>query len=328
MKQLFIAWVRFQRRIESMEAYFKYESIYISVSLKNRFLKPVEYLVKCQKTLAMLWKSDPEVVWIQLPPSPLLYLIRIYKLFVNPKLRIVADCHNATFRKPWLSSPLVISLLNQCEVVIVHNDEVRKAAIVLGIYPERVVVLRDRVMQTSSEDLPSFLDKPRPWILFPCSFGTDEPISQVLEAARQAPNLTFIITGNVERAKGKHDLSSVPENVVFTGFLSKSRYDSLLCNTDLVLGLTKLDGIQLSVAGEAVGVGKPMVLADTKLLRTLFYQGAIYTDPLNPQSIAQSCYLALEKRFQLELEILEMRKDTDRNWLESADHVKRFIESL
>jgi glycosyltransferase involved in cell wall biosynthesis len=135
---------------------------------------------------------------------------------------------------------------------------------------------------------------PKPWVLYPGSFSADEPIKEVFEAARLAPNLTFIITGRPERArKYGHNIDSLPPNVVLPGFLSLELFDDLLRETDVVMGLTKEEGIQLSVCNEALGFGKPLVTSDTQILRKLFGNAAVLVDASDPQSIAQGCLAAI-----------------------------------
>jgi len=326
MTQIFVAWISFQRRIVSMEAYFGYEPICIPVLFKQWFLKPLDYFLKTAQTLTVFLKQKPQVIWIQQPPSPLLYLAHFYKACLDRQVKIVADCHNASLRKPWNSSPFLIPLLNRCDVVLVHNKSVLEQALDLGILSERLVVLRDRTSTIECSNLHLPYTMSRPWILAPCSFSSDEPIEQIFIAARQAPELTFIITGNQARAAGRHNLTNIPSNLKLMGFLPRAEFDALLCQADIVLGLTKLEGIQLSVAGEAVSVGKPMVLSDTATSRQLFYKGAIYVDPLNPESIAQGCRDALLHQSQFKHDICELREESDRQWLEQADQVWHLLK--
>lgn len=327
----FIAWVAFQRRILSMQSYFGYEPTHIAITLKNRFLKPLEYLAKAQQTLKVLLTQQPQTIWIQLPPSPLLYLTYLYKVWnkviYNRSIQIIADCHNATFRAPWVRSPFVVECLNRCSLVLVHNEHVQQQAIQLGVAAERVMVLRDRMPSLECSTLTLHHQFQHPWILTPCSFNADEPIAEILAAAAKTPDLTFVITGNTNRAQGKHDLSQAPANVRFTGFIPKADFDALLCHTDAVLGLTKLDGIQLSVAGEAVSAGKPMVLSDTTLLKTLFHQGAVYVDTFDPGAIARGCQQAIENQGRLSQEVSELRDTSDAEWVLQARQVGQYLVS-
>ncbi len=311
-RQLFIAWVPFQRRAVAMQPEFGYALHHVGPSFRWRSLRPLEYLLKALQTLGLLIRHRPEVLWIQLPPAPLLYLAFLYQQLVQPHLKLIADCHNATFRQPWIQFPAVVRLLNRCDQVVVHNPFVEAQALALGIQPEKLVVLRDRTLSPASAQLP------RPWALVPCSFNSDEPIAELLVAARQAPEITFVLTGNTARAVGRHDLSQVPANIRLPGFVSETDFNDLLAQADMVVGLTKLEGIQLSVANEAVSYGKPMVLSDTQLLRKFFYQGAVYVDPLDGGAIAAGCRTALAHTDQLKIEVIALKQDIDQEWHRQA----------
>ncbi len=320
MKQLFVAWVPFQRRSISMQSHFGYKLEFLSFSFKNRLLRPLEYIFKAWKTLMLFLHHQPQAIWVQLPPTPVLHVAHLYKVFFNHQVRIIADCHNATFRSPWISFPGTVALLNRCDLLLIHNDSVKEQAIVNGISCENLYVLEDPAAVVEDRIIHKELFT-HPWILCPCSFNQDEPIQAIFDAARLAPEITFVLTGKTTRAKGIHDLNDIPSNVNLPGFLPKSEFDSLLWNADIILGLTKLDGIQLSVANEAVGAGKPMVLANTEILQKLFYKGAIYVDALESQSIAQGCKEALLKKDQLTKDVRELILERKKLWLAQASQI-------
>jgi hypothetical protein len=327
MKQLFIAWVPFQRRSVSMQRYFGYELTFLSFSFKNRRLRPVEYLYKSWRSLLLFLHQRPEVIWVQLPPTPLLHLAHLYKVLCDRQVKIIADCHNATFRPPWIGFPGGVELLNRCDLILVHNDWVKQQAMELGVTGEGLRVLEDPPVVVES-GIPNQDIFPHPWILCPCSFNQDEPIQAVLDAARLAPEITFVLTGNSARAKGIHDLSNLPPNVKLVGFLPTAELDSLLRSTDAVLGLTKLEGIQLSAANEAVGAKKPMVISNTNVLKELFYKGAIYVDSSVPKSIAQGCQTALLQKETLTQDVGELQVERNQSWWERTQKIDKMINHL
>ncbi len=69
------------------------------------------------------------------------------------------------------------------------------------------------------------------------SFAVDEPLAELLEAARRLPELRFFVTGNPELAR-RGLLASKPTNVEFTGFVSEEKYAGLLRAADVVVVLT------------------------------------------------------------------------------------------
>lgn len=328
MKQLFIAWVPFQRRSISMKSYFEYELTFLSFAFRSRLLRPLEYVLKGWKTLLLFLSQRPQIIWVQLPPTPLLYLVHLYKLFFDGQVIIIADCHNATFRSPWISIPGTVTLLNRCDLVLIHNDSLKKQVLANSINDQHLYVLEDPPSSVKNKTIKTQELFPHPWILLPCSFNRDEPIQAVLDAAHLAPEITFVLTGNTARAQGIHDLKNIPNNIKLTGFLPTVEFDSLICNADVILGLTKLDNIQLSVANEALGVGKPMVLSNTELLKQMFYKGSVFVDSSNPKLIAKGCREALLKVDKLTQEVIDLRMERKKTWLAQAFSISKVFTTL
>jgi len=328
MKQLYVVWLAFQRRPASMQSYFGYELEFLPSASTRRFVRFLGYLAKGWKTLVLFWREQPQVIWLQLAPTPLLYIAHLYKALFNRQVKIIADCHNSMLRAPWIKFPKTVDLLNGCDVLLVHNDTVKEQAVAVGVNNKNLYVLEDRATLLDCETTQKQTPFPKPWILFPCAFNTDEPIEVVLATARLIPDITLVITGNSARARGRHDLSNLPPNVKLPGFLPKEEFDMLLCSTDAVLGLTIWEGVQLSTANEAVGTGKPLILSNTKLLKQLFYKGAVYVDSLNPESLAQGCKEAILRKNELSQEIIELREDRDRRWLEQAEKVAASLNRM
>ncbi|WP_063254841.1 glycosyltransferase [Neobacillus niacini] len=321
---IFIVWRNYQARVDSMQEHFNYEVFYIDKSFKSKKLKPFEYLFKGLITLMKLIIKRPTVIWVQLPPTPVMYVLYFYKLFFKNSV-IISDCHNGMFRKPWVSTPFAITLINKLSnVILVHNSEIYNEVIKnFKISSEKCYVLEDNSIEMSAT-IENKKNEGKPTVLFPASFNEDEPIDQILKAARSLPDINFVITGNLKRANIFHDISNASSNVIFTGWISKEEYNRLLKNSDIVLGLTKFEGIQLSVANEAVGYEKAMVLSDTKILKELFYKGAIYVQN-EEDSLISGITEAINCKNQLEKETKELKIERKQKWLEQAKVVKEFI---
>ncbi|MCL1469337.1 hypothetical protein [Argonema antarcticum] len=325
MKQLFVAWIAFHRRPVSMQSHFGYELKFSQFAFSKRYLRPLEYLVKGWTTLVLLLHKKPEAIWLQLAPTPLLYVAYLYKILFNRHVIIIADCHNVLFRAPWINLPGAVDLLNRCDLVILHNDCVKQQATAAGVIGKCLYVLEDRPAMLDCgiiEDRSAF---PHPWVLFPCSFHADEPIEVVLAAARLVPDITFVLTGDTIRAKGIHNLTNIPPNVKLPGFLPTVEFDMLLCTTDAVLGLTTLEDVQVCTANEAVGSAKPLILSETKLLKKLFYKGAVYVKSDNPQSIAQGCQEAISRKAELIEQIVDLKVERNQRWLKQAEQVDALL---
>lgn len=318
---LHLAWTAFQRRQVSMAEICELEAVFLPVTkAPSRWRKAWSYLGLALQTFRLLAARRPEVVWVQLPQVPLLWVALVYRALSRGKVQVVADCHNAQLRDPWVSFPLAQWSLARADVVLVHNHEMLAQAQRLGWPRERLLVLEDVPPGGQADRGPSGLARkhlaaPKPWVVFPGSFAADEPIAELLQAARLVPEATFIITGRTENAARRgHDLSQAPANVVMPGFLPVDVFDDLLRESDCVLALTREEGIQLSVCNEALGFGRALVASDTVLLRELFGEAAVMVPGGDPAALAAACRQALDERVQREALSSALAKRRSAEW--------------
>jgi glycosyltransferase involved in cell wall biosynthesis len=116
-------------------------------------------------------------------------------------------------------------------------------------------------------------------VLLICSFGEDEPLTELLALDSQLDEFSILVSGN-----WKVKFSSLPatKNIRFLGYLPDSEYDSLLCSIDATMVLTTQEACLCCGAYEAYSAGKPLVLSGTKALRGFFGEAPIYTDNSSP----------------------------------------------
>lgn len=303
---LHVAWTQFQRRQSSMAEMVPLECAFLARHGKRHAAATLlDYGRLFTDTMSLLTARQPSVLWMQLPPLPLLWAGLWYRRSRDPAVRLVADCHNATFGARWGRVPFGLRMLDACDLVIVHNEDMRRQALSRGLAASRLFVLEDvppLPVTRGSVALPDDLaNRPRPWILMPGSFAADEPVGELLQAARLEPGWTFVLTGRHENAaRHGHRLEQVPSNVVLPGYVDTPVFDAMMQASDLVLALTRQDGIQLSACNEALGFGKALIVSDTPLLRRLFADGARMADSSDPQSLVRAIAGALADRPALE----------------------------
>lgn len=320
-KSYFIAWISFQRRILSMQNYFNYKIKFVSNGNFNKKFKIFDYLLKSFCSITYIIYNQPKILWVQLPPTPLINIVLLYKS-LKKNVILVADCHNGLFEEKWMKH-LNIKLLNKYDIILVHNFRMESVALRAGLDPNKVEVLEDKPANkpqfiVSNSDLKIS----SPWVLMPCSFAEDEPLKFVFEAAKVIPEITIVISGNYRRSTNMHDLSNLPENVILTGYLSEVKFESLFTQANCIMGLTTKEDVQLSVANEAVGLEKPMILSDTRLLRDLFSLGAVYVKNFEPESIARGIKKALIDSEILTTEVKVLKKERNERWMSQAKKIK------
>jgi glycosyltransferase involved in cell wall biosynthesis len=283
---LFQVWKVYQRRAESIAYYFDTRIIYYHSPWEERskLHKAVSYIFKSIKTAKDLVKYRPKLVFIQLPPTPALYIVGAYCLATGTPY--IADCHNAMFLEWWIKWPFSKSLLRRASAVLVHNNDVRAYAERYGV---QAMVIRDPLPQRENmpgvDALERFGLTAGSYVIVPWNLATDEPIAEFIEAVRSLPDIKFAMTWFTERLPEvlRHDL---PPNLVFTGYLEVDEFNNLFATAGAAISLTTQKGTQPSAAAEAVAFGVPIILSDTETARLLYRDVPVFVEN-SPQSISE-----------------------------------------
>ena len=105
--------------------------------------------------------------------------------------------------------------------------------------------------------------------LFICTFAPDQPLMELLEAARRLPDVTVQITGDLRRLPARAKAAAA-DNVEWLGYLVGDKYVSALTGADVLLALTlRAESVQRS-AHEAIDALRPLVLSEWPHMRDLF----------------------------------------------------------
>lgn len=320
---LFIAWDTWSRRPVGLSEWFGLEPVFISPFQKRglgwKLFFPIDYLMKSLLTLAELLKHRPRIVFAQSGPSFCPMIVAFYCLFF--KCRMVVDCHNSAFEKPWIQVPFYLRTLRNANLVLVHNDE--WFDYLQSHYPDLpLVCLPDPV--------PEFPEKQTTGshVLISVSYSPDEPVREVLKGIRiyrhRGGKLEFKITGNW-RKKGKLCLQfHEVDGLEFTGFVSNERYQELLLTAVGVGAFSVRDMVQQCATVEAVGAGIPIVTSGSSTNRRLFPQGAVLS--LNePEPIANAFFELEANQEKLKREISELASCFKEDWIRRAETIRRRI---
>jgi glycosyltransferase involved in cell wall biosynthesis len=209
-------------------------------------------------------------------------------------------------------------------LTIVTNEYLKK---VVDCRKGRGIVLPDRL---PSIQAPNGVRPPvsgRANVVFVSTYASDEPLQEVIEAARLLPSDVHIhVTGNDKRLDPALR-AAAPGNIVFTGFLPEEVYLALLAQADCILELTKNDHTLLCGAYEAVSLGRPLVLSRKEALIGYFCRGAVVTEN-EPHAIAAAITQAIESRASLERDIRILRDELTTDWTDRFRQLTAEIASL
>jgi len=322
-KGAFIVWRTFQRRAEVLAPYLDLEICYFYYPWeeKSKILKALSYFPKSFRTLKYLFRKKPALVFIQFPPTPALYCIALYSWLTGS--RYVADCHITIGNDYWLKWIYAKKLLLK-EKMIVHNDHIIEHVIrSMNVKP---IVVRDGIAKRPSVDvrksplLEGLGLSPKSYVIFPCSFSLDEPLKEVIEAARLLPEIMFVMTWNFERLS-RTARNSLPSNILLTGYLQIDDFNHLFANAGVALVLTKEEAIQLSGVQEAMAFEIPAVVTDLQTTRFLYKEYPVYVRN-EPKSIADGVKYAFQNRLDLEEKMKSLRIETEKEFFDQIVNLK------
>ena len=240
-----------------------------------------KYAGQCWKTWSILRRERPQAVFVMVPP--VFAGLTVWFYAVTCRIPFVLDAHTAAYLHPrwaawqWLQH----ALARRAATTIVTNEHlaavVRQAGGRATLVPDVPITFAAvEPLERTAEFLVAVV----------CSFNYDEPIAEILDAARTLPDVRFMMTGN-PRHLAPELKSSLPANVTLTGFIPDTAYAGLLTSADCVMTLTTRDHTMLRGAYEAIYQGTPVIVSDWPLLRSAFDQGAIHVDS-SPQAIAEA----------------------------------------
>lgn len=250
------------------------ESLHYIYSTTRRGLlaAPLKYSYQALATFALLLRQRPRVVFVQSPPSFAVLAVFVYCLLSGA--RYVVDAHSDALQRRIWTWPgwLHRGLARRAITTIVTNEHMRDT---IQTWGGSAFVLRDiptTFKQSGTYALPAGFN-----VVFVNTFAADEPLREVLAAARALPEVHFHITGRKQRAQPE-DLAAAPPNAYFTDFLPDDDYYALLRSANAVMCLTTRDHTMQRGACEALSLGTPIITSDWPLLRAYFGDGAAYVD--------------------------------------------------
>ena len=272
LKKVWVTWER-QRRNLSMSNQVD-AKLYELISNHRGLYR---YFILSFRTIILLNKEKPDVLFCQNPSIVLSFIALLLKFMFSYKL--VVDAHNAGVYPNEGNSKFLNALakiiVKYSDLVIVTNSSL---ASVCKAWGGRPIVVADPLPDISPEDIRSRLLKIQnesfvPNFLFICSWSNDEPVNEVFSAARLLKSVSIRITGKAPKSISR----DLPENITLLGFISEEDYLKELRLCDGVLVLTKRNDCLNCGAYEAVSAEKPGILSDKLTIKNYFSKGFLYS---------------------------------------------------
>jgi len=319
-KKIFIAWIRYHRRSELLAQHLGTKLYFVQYGQPGKiFQAPLRYVIQSIKTLKILKHEKPHTLFVQNPPIFLALIASWYSR--RHGAQYVIDSHTGAFQgSRWGWSVGLHRLISKRALTtIVHNKSQEKIVANWGCHYN--------VIAYTPGDYPSgerFPFKERFNVAMACSFvDKDEPIQEVLEAARRLPDVGVYLTGN-NKLVPRDILQKKPDNCRFVGFLPNNQYIGLLRSVDAIMVLTKWNHTLVMGGFEAVCLGKPLITSDWPVLKEYFSMGTIHT-PNTIEGIYKSICQTRSEQVSLQHDILRLRDRLDSEWKKNLADLQKLL---
>lgn len=295
VKVSFITWYPSCRRSDTLAEALGGTSYLIHfLSFKQPLFAPFKYVLQTLSTWRHLVRDKPQIVLVASPPVFAAFTVWIYCRLSGA--RYIIDAHTGVFddsRWTW-ALPLSRFLSRGANTTIVTNRHLQRVVQGWGAHSIIIGDVPVHFARASQVNL-----GPGYHVAVINTFSQDEPLDEILSAAKALPTVKFHITGNLQHSRNVC-LQSPPSNARFTGWISDDSYADLLRSANVVMCLTTHDHTMQRGAYEAMALEKPLITSDWGLLREIFHDGTIHVDN-SADAIAQAVTRALTERETMEV---------------------------
>ena len=318
-KIIFISWTDFGRHTELLGEALGTDIFFIKGLIKSRrltwrLLFPLDYLIKGLKTVKILLRIRPSVVFVQNPPSlaPIL-IVMCSKYF---KTKTVIDSHNGAFEKLWMNVPFHIWALRNASIVTLHNQEIFKRLVSNKKLSDiNFMILGSRLPEypTISKD-----NKEKKYFLVISTFSSDEPMENLLEGitiflSNNNNNFKFKVTGNYKKKRYLYEKYSKYKNIEFLGFVDDNKYNHLVVNAYGIISLSTRDDVQQMALIEAIGAEVPFISSKNLTNVSLFGDQMILIDNI-PNKIVEGINSFIQNKKVLDKNVFDIKVAQKSKW--------------
>lgn len=322
IRTLFLVWgaPHGSHRSKSMAQHLGMDLEHIYITAKQgEYYALFKYPYQLIATLIFLVRKRYQLVFIQDPPIFAALPVYLYSLFSSTKF--IIDAHTPPLLNPiWAwTLPLHRFLSRRAITTIVTNDYLQK---LVASWGANAFVLADPPIEPEISK-PMRLEDSAMNVVMVSSASPDEPIREVLKAARGLPEMRFYITGDYTKSR-QHIIDSAPPNVHFTGYLREDFFP-LLAAADVIIDLCVEDYQFLSGANEALWLGKPLVTSKGPVLEGYFNKGTIHVDN-TAMEIRQGLLETGNNLAKFEADMVSLQAERRRDWWARIDQLLTLIQ--
>jgi glycosyltransferase involved in cell wall biosynthesis len=281
---------------------------------------PIKYPIQGVKTLLLLLRERPRVIFVQSPP--VLAEIFTYAYCTLTGGGYVIDAHSeALLSRGWTAPPAWVKrfLAKRAVTTIVTNEHLAR---MVEDMEGHATIIRD--IPTTFDVQGRYPTSDKFNVALINTFAADEPLNQVLAAAVDLPDVNFYVTGKIGQ-RNSDFVAKAPPNIQFTDFLPDQAYYGLLSSAQAVMCLTKRNHTMQRGACEALSLGRPIITSDWPILRQYFRKGTVHVDN-TVDGIRQGVLKMKQHYGSYEEGIRELQTDQQREWQEKVSTLASLIQ--
>lgn len=294
--------------------------LYELISKKNRVLRYITLIIK---TINICRNYD--VVYAQNPSIVLALLAVTIGAFT--KKVVIVDAHNSGIfpldGRSHILNFVTKIICKSANTIIVTNRVL--AEVVVG-YGGRPFILPDPIPHLSYQKHAASAEH-NDYIFFICTWASDEPYFEVIEAAKKIPSeIKILISGRYNKKIDSDTKNGFPKNVILLGFVEEDEYNFLLANAIASIDLTTRENCLVCGAYESAGFSVPCIVSDNEVNRMVFHSGFVYSKP-NSEDISNAILTALRDNQRLRSDIRLFATTHNEVISKQLEKLKKFAEN-
>lgn len=220
--------------------------------------------------------------------------------------------------------------LNSADMVATVSETSKKEILEAKLTKRPVIVVPN-----AARNLSEFLDRPvtigkSPQnLVYMGAFIPYKNAETLIQAMQWLPERTLHLLSRIKPDRKAQLSRLIPQDakVVFHGGVSDKEYAELLADNAVLVSASKAEGYGLPLA-EAQALGVPAVVSDLEIFREVGGDGALYADPEDPQSFADTIKQLDDPELVQQL-VANGKKQTQRySWDSSAQTLLTEIKKL
>lgn len=287
---------------------------------KRPWLAPAKYVLQWFATWSILIRERPAYVFVTNSPPVAGLCVMSYCAVTGTKF--VLDVHPPSlFIRKWAwARPLQRFTSRRAQAVLVDQE---RFARLFEDWGATTLVLRNPPRTIDTSSFPPRSDGSEVSFAYVGTFGADEPVEILIEAARRLPHVHLYLLGDPELASPALRRDA-PPNVTFTGYIVAEEYWRRLHASAGVIVLTTHAHSLLGGAQDGLRVGRPLILSDQPTLREHFVAGTVFMDN-SGAGLVRAIECVLEDEDRLAAEVVALREEMDARWRQDFEKLRTIV---